>query len=227
MDTENKLVRYCNSINELRFQNFTTSDLNMLMSLCYKIKGRNTESIVMSFEEIADLANYKGKNKARFLEDLHRMSSKLNKVNVTCMDIKGFAVFNLFTAFIADETTGTLTVEVNKHFAYLFNDLYKDFTRFELEEFVNLQSKYSKNLYRILKQYRTTGKYIVKLKDLRDKMDCPEAYNNREFIKNCLNVAVNELSQGYFYNLSIEINRASKKGAPIESFVFSFSQENK
>lgn len=227
METENKLVRYCNSINELKFQNFTTGDLNMLMSLCYKIKGRDTDSIVISFAEIVDLANYKCKDKERFIHDLKRMSSKLNKVNVTCMNIKGFAVFNLFTAFIADEETSTITVEVNKHFAYLFNELYKDFTRFELEEFVNLQSKYSKNLYRILKQYRTTGKYIVKLDELRDKLDCPVSYDNREFVRNCVNGSVNELSQGYFNNLSVKITRAKKRGNPIEGFVFSFDKENK
>ena len=225
METENKLVRYCNSINELKFQDFTTGDLNMLMSLCYKIKGRNTEAIVIPFSEISELAKYKCKDRERFIQDLKRMSSKLNKVNVTCMNIKGFAVFNLFTAFIADEEEGTLTVEVNKHFAYLFNELYKDFTRFELEEFVALQSKYSKNLYRILKQYRTTGVCIMKMDDLREKLDCPNSYNNREFVRNCVNAPVVELANGYFKNLKVDVKRKKSRGNPIESFIFSFEKE--
>lgn len=195
------------------------------MALCYKIKGKQSETITMSFAELKQLADYKGKDSMRFMQDLKKMCSKLNAINISCMNINGFILFNLFTAFIADNEEQTLTVEVNSYFTHLFNELYQEFTKFELVEYVSLQSKYSKNLYRLLKQYRATGRLIIKLNDLRDKLDCPETYSNKEFVRTCLNLAVKEL-EACFSDIQMTINRACNRGNPIESFTFTFTPQN-
>ena len=56
----------------------------------------------------------------------------------------------------------------------------QNFTIFELLEFTSLSSKYSKTLYRLLKQWRTQGEYIFHdIADFREKMDIPESFSNK------------------------------------------------
>lgn len=60
-----------------------------------------------------------------------------------------------------------MIVSVNKRFDFFLNELTSNFTRFELEEFTNLESKYSKAMYRLLKQWRTVGKKEWSIEDFR------------------------------------------------------------
>ena len=49
-----------------------------------------------------------------------------------------------------------VTIAINKEFYYVLNVLLSNFTRFELDEFLALKSKYAKEFYRCMKQFRTT-----------------------------------------------------------------------
>lgn len=60
-----------------------------------------------------------------------------------------------------------LEIEVNPKFEYIVNELTKNFTGFKLEEFIALSGKYTKTLYRLLKQFRKTGKRICNGKNLQ------------------------------------------------------------
>ena len=53
----------------------------------------------------------------------------------------------------------------------------KNFTVFELQEFNALASSYSKNMFRLLKQYKSTGFYKVSIEEFRRLLDIPESYN--------------------------------------------------
>ena len=65
--------------------------------------------------------------------------------------------------------------------------------RFELEEFVNLSGKYTKLLYRQLKQWRTQGHYSVLMKEFRELMDVPESYTTRDITKRIIVPSVDKL----------------------------------
>ncbi len=57
----------------------------------------------------------------------------------------------------AEDQVESLTIEVNEQFEYLINSLRANFTSFELANFLALNSKYSKTLFRLLKQFKSTG----------------------------------------------------------------------
>ncbi|KQI10892.1 hypothetical protein K777_09700, partial [Campylobacter coli CVM 41970] len=72
-----------------------------------------------------------------------------------------------------DESTlfNRITLKINPDFAYLVNQLTTNFTAFELEEFIALSGKYAKTLYRLLKQFRTTGKAYFEWDEFCKVMD--------------------------------------------------------
>ena len=197
----NEIVKYHNYMNSLKFTGFTVTDFNFLLTLCSRLKDKGTNEVNFSFTELRTLTNYKKSNSIKqFVEDLKRMNEKLMKITCSLKTETEIIMFVLFPTFAINLNKQTLTVSVNERFRFILNELIKNFTRFDLQEFVTLESKYSKSLYRLLKQYRVTGKYEIEVNDFRSKMDCPESYNNKQFMQNIINPALKNL-QNY---LSLE-----------------------
>lgn len=61
------------------------------------------------------------------------------------------------------------------------------FTRFELEEFVNLSDTYAKTIYSFLKQYRTAGLWHIKYKDFMELLGIPDSYRVTDIDRQILN----------------------------------------
>ncbi|MCX4361661.1 MAG: replication initiation protein [Mucispirillum schaedleri] len=224
----NEVVKYDNYMNGLKFTGFTATDFNFLMLLCSKLRDKDTSKITISFAEIREKTGYTQCSIKQFVSDLQRMNDKLMKITCKLQTETEIIMFVLFPTFRIDLENQMLTVAVNEDFKFILNELIKNFTRFDLNEFVHLDSKYSKNLYRLLKQYRITGRYEVGLEEFYSKMDCPKAYNNKQFMQNVIKPALKELKENnYFKNLECIVQYAHKKGRPVVGYVFTFDPEER
>ena len=67
---------------------------------------------------------------------------------------------------------------------------------------------------------------IIEAGKMRELMDCPVNYPNKEFMRVCVNPAVKELSS-YFDGLKVEPIRGAGRGRPIEKYVFTFKPDEK
>lgn len=222
----NEIVKYDNYMNGLKFTGFTVVDLNFLIALCSRMRDKNTNEIMFSFEELRKITGYKQTSIKKFRSDLERMNEKLMKVTCKIHTETKTIMFVLFPTFITDLEEQTLTIAVNEKFKFILNEILKNFTRFDLSEFIHLESKYSKNLYRLLKQYRITGKYDVEISDFREKMDCPKSYSNKYVLDLIIKPSLKEL-QNYFKNLQCETKYARKRGKPVIGYIFTFEPENR
>lgn len=213
-------------MNLLKFKGMTKVDLNIFMTLCSRMKDKGEEIIEITFEEIKKLSKYTSTDKADFLKALDDMIQRLQKVNSKIITNDEICYFVLFPTFKVNPKTEIVKIGVNKDFIFLLNEL-KAFTRFELAEFVELDSKYTKNLYRLLKQFRTTGKFIIDdIADFREKLDCPIKYTQKYFYDDVLKPAVKELQdKEVFKNLVCEPVKAKKRGAPVIGYTFTFEPE--
>lgn len=220
----NEVVKYHNYMNSLKFTNFTAVDFNFLMALCSRMKNQDTNKLIFSFEELRKITGYTRTSLKVFANDIMKMNEKLMKMNCRLEQDDEIIQFVLFPTFATNIRKQTLTVAVNEQFTFILNELIKNFTRFDLSEFVKLDSKYSKTLYRLLKQFKTTGKFEVTLNDFKAKMDCPKAYNNKQFMQNIINPSLREL-QNYFQNLKCTVQYEHKRGKPVSGYIFTFTPE--
>lgn len=221
----NEIVKYDNGMNKLNFTGFSKLDMNMLMALCSKMRDKDVNEITFDFTTLKELMNYKSTDKADFIADLKRMNKRLMKVNCEIITQSEIIMFVLFPTFRVNSDAETLTVGVNKDFTFLLNEL-REYTRFDLDEFINLNSKYAKHLYRLLKQFRTQGWYRVKVNEFREKMDCPSSYSNKIFMHDIVNPSVEALKP-YFKGLSVEVEKDTRKrGRPIIGYYFTFQKEH-
>ncbi|MGV7286536.1 replication initiation protein, partial [Mycobacterium kansasii] len=67
-------------------------------------------------------------------------------------------------------------VEIYKDALPLLNNLER-WVRYALAEFRGLKSSYSKTMFRLLKQYRTTGYAYFTVADFNELLDIPQSYN--------------------------------------------------
>lgn len=220
----NEIVKYHNDFSNLVLKDFNATELDLLMVLCSKMRDKQCEKVIFDFEQLKTLSKYKPTANKRFIEDIKRTNEKLMKLNMCITSQDMIYQFVLFPTFGIDTRNMTLTVGVNTQFAFVLNELTQNFTRFELDEFISLKSSYSKALYRLMKQYRTEGRYYITIEDFKEKLDVPNGYENRDIIQKILNPAMKELTE-YFNNLKLTKITSRKRGNPIKAYEFTFKAE--
>lgn len=220
----NEVVKYDNYMNGLKFTGFTTTDFDFLMLLCSKMRDKDITELTIPFEELRQRTGYTRTSIQKFRTDLERMNEKLMRVTCKLKTETRTLMFVLFPTFDINLENQTLTVCVNEKFKFILNELVKNFTRFDLNEFIRLDSKYSKSLYRLLKQFKSTGRLEIRLDEFRRKMDIPSTYTNRDVMSKVINPILKEL-QNYFINLQCTVKYAHKRGKPVTGYIFTFTPE--
>ena len=235
-----ELVIFENEMNKLQLGNLSKKSMDIFMALCFKMKNRGVKHIVMDFSEVKNLSGYKhnGDKDKNFIIDIESMTDPLLSVNSKIIAKKkdGKTViykFDLFPTFIINESTQTLEVGVNPDFQWLLNE-FENYTSLDLEEIVAFKSKYTKNLYRLLRQWKSVGKLIVgnggqepSIEDFRKKIGVKDSYTTKEMLRSCIDVAVREInaSDGSIKNLKYEKKYANRRGRPLTQIIFTWKKK--
>ena len=167
------------------------------------------------------LIKYKYTGLDRFVSDLESMYDKIINVSFKIGDSKNFIKFIVFTTYKINSDEHYIEISLNKEFENILNDLTSNFTRFELEEFTKLRSSYSKQMFKLLAQYNSTGIYIISLDEFKRLLDIPVSYKPHHIDQRVLKPILEELPF-YFKNLKIEKNKEKKRS--IERLKFTFTK---
>ena len=215
------VVKYHNDFNKIKLPSFTELEQNLLFRIISKVKESKDEYIFIETKEIRkwvqkkDLSNYelyqKLKNlrnnffKADFTIIRKTPIPEKNLVREEEITTNLFKIFWISAIRMLDESDYVtkenfselegITLQVNTEFAYLINELTANFTAFELEEFIALSGKYTKTLYRLLKQYRNTGYLKMEWDEFFRIMDIPENYRQTDIDERILKPAIKELTK--------------------------------
>lgn len=179
-----EILVYHNDFNTIKIGGFTKNRLNFFIGICYKVMGQGTNTVVLTFDEISKVCDFKRKITIKeFEEEIIKMNEELIEKNLKFrrkLDSGNYETTQLvlFPTFITNPDTRTLTVEVNEKFKILLNTFNKDFTELDLKKFVNLKSKYSQLLYKDLMQYKYSGYRVIKISELIDKLNIPQSFYN-------------------------------------------------
>ena len=216
-------VRYKNELNLVPMRNFDSVEMNLFFSICAKMKDKGLSKVQFTFEDLRELSAYKPTSIKRFSDDLEAVYNKMLQLTYRTEEAGIREKFVLFTGYRIDENNQTVDISVNPELAYIVNELSSEFTKFELQEFTGIRSSYAKTMYRLLKQYRSTGFYIVKIEDFREILSIPNSYQMSDIDKQVLKPIKNELSE-FFDPLKIKKIKA-RKGNRIAMIEFRFKEK--
>lgn len=217
------MIQYHNNLNKIALSNFNQRELSIFFTACSIMKDKGISEVNVTFSELEKIIGISFKDKNELVQYLQNLSNKLLNLTTNIENDGVYISFVLFKTFVIDTNKNLLTMKVNEDFSYILNDLTKNFTLFELQEFNNLESVYSKNLYRLLKQFKTTGIFKIEMSEFRRLLDIPSKYRMCDINKRILSPAMNEVSR---YFTSLKLNKI-KEGRSIKYLEFTFNKEKK
>lgn len=215
------MVCYKNEMNTIALRDFNAKEMDLFFAICSQMKEKKTQEITFSFLELKHLSNYKITSLEYFTYDLENIYKKLIKLSFRFEDENIIENFVLFNGYRIDKTRQTISVCVHSKFEFILNQISANFTKFELSEFVKINSSYSKTAYRLLKQFKNTGYAIFELDDFKNRFCIPKSYRMSDINRQVLTPIKKELDSK-FKNLKIE---KIKKGKSITHIEFYFQIE--
>lgn len=219
----NEIVKIHNDLTNEKLGKMNAKELDLFMCICHKMRDKGTCEVTIGFDELRRLGNYKENSNDRMKKLLLDANSKMLSFIIQVDDGDDTYQKTLFKKFVTNAKKATVVVEVWEELAYILNDIAKNFTRFELSEFVSLESKYAKRLYKLLKQYRTQGIYYTNKEQFYTEMNVPATYTNTNFNKKVLRPALDECRK-YIPSLRC-VPRKGGRGGAVLGYEFIFDLE--
>lgn len=236
-----EIIKFENDMNKINLGGLSKNSLNLFWALCYLMREKGMSTVTFSYAEIKKLAKFSDRHTittahgdiSAFSREVDTLATELQKISVRLKNNAETSYFVLFPTMIANDDKQTLKVRINADFMYLLNE-FANYTMMSLLEVVNFKSKYTKNLFRLLKQYaddrEETSWYRVgssQIDEFRSMLGCPVEYRNTDFRRNCLFPAIKEINSiegGSIFNLSCEISYDERaKGKPMSHLYFKWN----
>ena len=216
------MIKYHNDMNLIAFNDFSQRELNIFFSLCLLMKDKGTGEITLSYNDIKKIIPDRFESNKKFEEILESVYDKLLRLRLETRDKNKIEKFILFTSYKIHVNEKIVTINTNSDYSYILNNLSKNFTLFELQEFNELSSTYSKHMFRLLKQYKHTGYYKVSVDEFKRLLNVPESYTMRKITDKILLIVLKELSDNF---IDLKVNKI-KDGRVIKFLEFSFKPQH-
>ena len=107
-----------------------------------------------------------------------------------------------------------IEIDINKRILPLFMELTEQFTQYSLKEFLSLNSKHSKRIYQLLKQYENIGERTINIDDLKKFLEIEnnKSYNRfYNFEKRVLETTKNDINSLTNLNINFEKEKQGKE----------------
>lgn len=227
----NELVKYHTELNTIPLRKFSAVEMNLFFSIVSRMREKGEKKVAFSFDQLKDLSNYKATANNRFIDDLESTYDKLMDLRFGRRSSDGlererFVMFNEFK-INGKVDTPYAEIQIHEKAIPLLNNL-DEWVRYSLRQFTDLQSSYSKTMFRLLKQFRTTGYAYFSKEDFFELLDVPKSYqkNLGEVDRTVLKPIKEELTP-LFRGLTIKKKYGKGRGKPVIGYQFSFKAEAK
>lgn len=225
----NEIVKYHSELNTIPLRKFSPVEMNLFFSIVSRMRDRGDKTVRFTFEQLKDLSNYKATANVRFIDDLKDTYEKILSLRFGRRSESGlsYEMFVMFTEFKIDGDADVPYVDIRiyEKALPLLNSL-DEWTRYSLQQFNELQSSYSKTMFRLLKQFRTKGFVYFPKEDFHELLDIPESYKQADIDKRVINPIRQELT-AIFNGLSIKKRYRKGRGKPVAGYQFTFKPEIK
>ncbi|MGG5342300.1 replication initiation protein [Enterococcus sp. AZ192] len=223
----NEVVKYHNDLNTAVMRRWTKEEMNFFFAIIAKVRGKGTSEIVFDLSELKDLVAYEERNNKRFLDIMKSLALKLNSLAYIEQNEETLKIMSIFQEFEIDNKGTYLRILVSQKFEYIINEVLENwqFTSFELAQFAQLKSTYSKTMYRLLKQWRTLGRKMFPKNELFKLLDVPKSMQRPNNFANKVLKHVKQELPAYFEDFKVTPVKSSSRGTPITGYEFSWKAE--
>lgn len=236
---DNTYITYHNNTNKVNLGKLSEREANLLFAIFQRLKDQGNTLIRFEPQDLRKMLGIKIS-----YDNLTRTARSMwNKIKTAdfwevrdiivngreCVSEKNYMLFQVCEIVSDKETREFLymDIQLNTGYHYLLNNLGMggQYTSFNLLEFQKVRGKYAKTLYRLLKQYKSTGILSVEWSQFRELLDIPKDYTMPNIDKFVLKIALKELKKIYpFEHLSYKKERKSHDKRKVTHIDFYFEQ---
>lgn len=227
----NELVKYHSELNTIPLRKFTPVEMNLFFSIVSRMREKGDQTVRFTFDQLKDLSSYKATANMRFIDDLEETYKKILDLRFGRRSESGLTreFFVMFTKFKinGDAEEPYVDIQVFEDALPLLNDL-DSWVRYSLQQFNELQSSYSKTMFRLLKQFRTKGYVYFSKEDFFELLDIPKTYWNKQAnVETRVLQPIRQELTAIFKGLVIKKKYGKGRGKPVIGYQFTFKPEIK
>ncbi|ADO06260.1 replication initiation protein [Helicobacter pylori] len=202
----NPYITYHNNTNKVNLGKLSEREANLLFAIFQKLKDQGNTLIRFEPQDLKRMLNIDISNE-RLSEVVIKLWNSIKtadfwKISETETSIiqENYMLFSRCKIELnkPGKDLKYLEVQLNTGYHYLLNNLgMGQYTSFNLLEFQKVRGKYAKTLYRLLKQYKSTGILSVEWDQFRELLDIPKDYEMRNIDQKVLTPSLKELKKIY------------------------------
>ncbi len=234
-------ITYHNNANKVNLGKLSEREANLLFAIFQRLKDQGNTLIRFEPQDLKRMIMVKSNlTNRQLLQVLKNLLDNISGANFWIIrehvengeiyeDHTSYMLFKQFEIRIhkPTQTIEYLDVQLNDSYQYLLNNLGMggQYTSFKLLEFQRVRGKYAKTLYRLLKQYKSTGILSVEWSQFRELLDIPKDYKMENIDQKVLTPSLKELNKIYpFEHLSYKKERRSHDKRKVTHIDFYFEQ---
>ncbi|WP_243879837.1 replication initiation protein [Helicobacter pylori] len=238
---DNTYITYHNNANKVNLGKLSEREANLLFAIFQRLKDQGNTLIRFEPQDLKRMIMVKSNlTNRQLLQVLKNLLDNISGANFWIIrehvengevyeDHTSYMLFKQFEIRIhkPTQTIEYLEVQLNDNYQYLLNNLGMggQYTSFNLLEFQRVRGKYAKTLYRLLKQYKSTGILSVEWSQFRELLDIPKDYKMENIDQKVLTPSLKELRKIYpFEHLSYKKERKSHDKRKVTHIDFYFEQ---
>ncbi|MEN3242744.1 replication initiation protein [Fructilactobacillus sanfranciscensis] len=225
----NEIVKYDPELNTIPLRKFTPVEMNLFFSIVSRMRDKGDENVRFSFDQLKELSAYKPTANNRFIDDIESTYQKILGLRFGRRSKDGLyrEFFVMFTEFEINGHADDPYVDIKIYpkAIKLLNEL-ESWVRYALSEFRDLKSSYAKTMFRLLKQFRTTGYAYFSVADFNELLDVPKSYKSSNINQSVLKPIKEELTP-LFRGLTVRKKYGKGRGKPVIGYSFTWKPEKK
>lgn len=225
----NEIVKYDPELNTIPLRKFTPVEMNLFFSIVSRMRDKGDETVRFSFDQLKELSAYKPTANNRFIDDIESTYQKILGLRFGRRSKDGLhrEFFVMFTEFEINGHADDPYVDIRIYpkAIKLLNEL-ESWVRYALSEFRDLKSSYAKTMFRLLKQFRTTGYAYFSVADFNELLDVPKSYKSSNINQSILKPIKEELTP-LFRGLTVRKKYGKGRGKPVIGYSFTWKPEKK
>lgn len=211
---------------------FTELENNLFFACIAQVNDRGPSKVKFSVRAMRQMIGYKKHvNMKEFADLVMQAFKKFLQIQeeVTGLDDNGRPFkyrANLFNSGMVYVDNLECVISVSPRFTQLFNNLER-WTRFSIQQYTRIHSVYSKKIFILLKQFRTTGVRYFTIEEFYEKINPPKSYKTWHIYQKIVEPAVEDLAP-FFKNLSVTSNyKKGVRGRKLAGYTFTWNPEAK
>ena len=225
----NEIIKYDPELNTIPLRKFTPGEMNLFFSIVSRMRDKGDETVRFSFDQLKELSAYKPTANNRFIDDIESTYQKILGLRFGRRSKDGLyrEFFVMFTEFEINGHADDPYVDIKIYpkAIKLLNEL-ESWVRYALSEFRDLKSSYAKTMFRLLKQFRTTGYAYFSVADFNELLDVPKSYKSSNINQSVLKPIKEELTP-LFRGLTVRKKYGKGRGKPVIGYSFTWKPEKK